>query len=84
MAESLHPQLIKKNDGSDSQPCALTVSRVNFIISTYPNMQPFLRWLWYFLREYMKLAATPTDTGKPNANNCSTHHNNNNYNNALK
>lgn len=67
MAESSHPQQMKKKDGSDSQPCALTVSRVDFIISTYPDLQPFLEMAVVLLEgvyEHVKSAATPTDTGK--------------------
>ena len=68
MAESSHPQQMKKKDGSDSQPSAVTMSRVDFIISTYPDLQPFLEMAVVLLEgvyEHVKSAATPTDTGKP-------------------
>ena len=68
MAESSHPQQIRKTDGSDSQPRALTVSPVDFIISTYPDLQPFLETAVVLLEgvyEHVKSAATPADPGKP-------------------
>ena len=68
MAESSHPQQIRKKDGSNSQPHALTLSRVDFIISTYPDLQPFLEMAVVLLEgvyEHVKSAATPNDPGKP-------------------
>ena len=65
MAESSHPQQMKKKNGSDSQPCALTVSKVDFIISTYPDLQPFLEMAVVLLEgvyEHVKSAATPTES----------------------
>ena len=69
MAESSLPnvQQMKKRMAL-TQPCALTVSRVDFIISTYPDLQPFLEMAVVLLEgvyEHVKSAATPTDTGKP-------------------
>ena len=71
MAESSHPQQIRKKDGLDTindaaQP--LTVSRVDFIISTYPDLQPSLEMAVVLLEgvyEHVKAAAAPTDHGKP-------------------
>ena len=69
MAESSHPQQSRKKDGSGAIHSAQppTVSRVDFIINTYPDLQPFLEMAVVLLEgvyEHAKATAVPTDHGK--------------------
>ena len=70
MAES-HPQQIKKKVEStaSTNPQPLTQSRVDFIISTYPDLQPFLEMVVVLLEgvyEHVKTLnqAAPTEKSK--------------------
>ena len=63
MAESAHPQRIQKKDTA-------TITRVDFIINTYPDLQPFLEMAVVLLEgvyEHVRVQAStaPTDHGKP-------------------
>lgn len=46
----------------------LKVSRVDFIVSTYPDLQPFLEMAIVLLEgvyDHMKTTVAPTNPGKP-------------------